>query len=250
MARQSSDAGLRRPAILLTRPAAASARFATAVTNRFGAKVETILSPLMQAVFHQPALPPVAFDAVIFTSEAGVEGARRLKTTGVPLPSRAYCVGDLTARAATSAGFKAVSAKGDASTLLALIQSAASAGPLLYLHGRDTRGGLAERLNLAGLVTHSALVYQQDPVPLTAKATTRLRQAEPVLIPLFSPRSADLLAAALPAGTAPLYLAAISAAVADRASRTPHRALHIAVRPDGEAMLDTLQELIILAQPS
>ena len=99
-------------------------------------------------------------------------------------------------------------------------------------------------------MTHDLLVYQQDPLPLTAHALHRVAQPAPVLVPIFSPRSADLLRALLPPITAPLYLAAMSKAVAAHAGLIPHRAMHIAARPDAGAMLDTLEELLILAQAS
>jgi uroporphyrinogen-III synthase len=248
MPKQSSDAATIRPAVLLTRPAAASARFAVAVAERFGTHVDTILSPLMQPVYLRPALPDHTFAAVVFTSEAGVEGALRLISAGIALPARAYCVGRLTAEAARLAGFEARSADGDAAALAQMIRKESLAGPLLYLHGRDTRGDLAERLNSAGIVTHSALVYQQDLLPLGEEARGRLAVSCPVLIPIFSPRSADILAAALTSCKAPLYLATMSAAVAERAQQIPHHALHVAVRPDAGAMLDTLDDLLILAQ--
>ncbi len=248
MSKQSSDAASLRPAVLLTRPAAASARFATAVTERFEDRVEVILSPLMHPVFFQPAVPGAAFEGVVFTSEAGVEGAHRLNASGISLPSRAYCVGDLTARAASAAGFDACSAGGDAAQLLAMIQRARPTGPLLYLHGRETRGDLAERLNSAGIETHSAQIYQQESLPPSPDALARLAQTGPVLIPIFSPRSATLLAADLASPTAPLYLVAMSAAVAANARTIPHRALQIAQRPDAVAMLDALEVLLNLTQ--
>ena len=248
MAKQSSEADGSVPAVLLTRPAAASSRFADALAHRFGAGVDPIVSPLMQPVFQQPDLPDPPLFAVIFTSDAGVEGARRLQAAGAALPPRAFCVGDRTARAATDAGFRAISADGDAKDLLRLIQETKPTAPLLYLHGRDTRGDLAENLHAAGLVTFAVQVYQQDPLPLSPRALARLAEDCPVLLPLFSPRSADLLAAQLPATTAPLYIAAMSAAVASRAAQIPHCALRIAARPDAEAMLDALDDLRILAQ--
>lgn len=248
MAKQSSDAAHLCPAVLLTRPAALSQRFARALSDRFGDRVKPLLSPLMEPVFHRPDLPAMPFMAVIFTSETAVEAARRLRLGGQTLPATAYCVGHRTARAASAAGFAATSADGDARTLASLIIAAAPPGPMLYLHGRDTRGDLAGKLISAGIETVSALVYQQDTLPLSPDALARMAQPVPILVPLFSPRSADLLAASLPAVTAPLYLAAISPAVARHAAPIPHQRLHVAARPDAEAMLDTLEDLLILAQ--
>lgn len=66
----------------------------------------------------------------------------------------------------------------------------------------------------------------------------------------FSPRSAALLAKALPLGmNAPLYLAALSPAVAEMAAAIPHAALVTAARPDADAMLDAVATLIVAASP-
>ncbi len=88
--------------MLLTRPAAQNARFAAQVTARFGPGVRFVDSPLLAPRFLDPTLPAGPFDAVVFTSETGVAGYRRL-TAEQALP--AWCVGPRTAEAARAAGF-------------------------------------------------------------------------------------------------------------------------------------------------
>lgn len=205
----------RLPAILLTRPPEQSARFAQALlADHPGLRV--VISPLLMPRLLSPALPAVNFSAVLLTSETAAEAARRIAAEGVPLPKAAFCVGARTARTAQAAGFDATSADGDAEALLALILARKPAPPLLYLHGRETRGDLAERLNSAGIETVSAIAYEQNLHPLTPEAQALLRSDQPVLAPVFSPRSAQALAdeCARIGASAPLTIAAISAAAA------------------------------------
>lgn len=228
--------------VLLTRPEAQSRAFAAALGDRFGARLRPIVAPLMAPRFLSPTLPEGPFDAVIFTSATAVDAALRL---GVLLPTRAFCVGARTAQAAQAAGFNASSADGDADDLVAEILSWSPEGRLLHLRGADSRGNVAERLTSSGIKTISAVVYQQEPQALTPEAVFLLKDPAPVILPIFSPRSAALLAAALPATTrATLQFAAISVAVADTIASIPHAALVIARQPDAKGMLDAIGTLL------
>jgi uroporphyrinogen-III synthase len=229
MARQS------RPTVLLTRPMVQGARFADAVAQRFP-DLPIVSAPLLAPVFLSPPLPPVEFAGLILTSETGVEGARRFLADGILLPERAWCVGDQTAAAANAAGFDAVSAKGDAAALVALIKAQKAGSPLLHLRGRDSRGDIAETLNSAGIETHSAIVYAQEPCGLTPQAQAILADDAPVIVPLFSPRSAALFAA-VPDMKAPLWVVALSPAVAQALGHLPVARLVTATKPDAAAMI-------------
>jgi uroporphyrinogen-III synthase len=233
--------------VLLTRPEAQSRAFAAALADRFGDRLRPIIAPLMAPRFLSPALPEGAFDAVIFTSATAVDAARRL---GTPLPKRAFCVGARTAQAAQAAGFNASSADGEADDLVAAILSGPPAGRLLHLRGADSRGDVAERLTSSGTRTVSAVVYQQEPQALTPQAVSLLNDPAPVILPLFSPRSAALLAAAMPAtARATLQIVAISVAVAKASASIPHSALVIARQPDADGMLDAVGTLPVVNPP-
>jgi uroporphyrinogen-III synthase len=239
MARQS-----RAPTLLLTRPAPQSQRFAAEVQAAFGA-LPVVLSPLMQAEDLHPTLPTDPIRAVILTSETGAEAAGRLNKAGAVLPKLAFCVGDRTARAAEAAGFEARSAKGDATALVALIRATIRDGTLLHLCGEDSAGGIAETLTNGGIVTHSAIIYVQKPRPLTAEALALFGQDGPVLVPVFSPRSARLLAQALrEPRRAPLWIAAISPAAAEAAAALNPDRMQTAERPDSENMLHAVAALL------
>ena len=77
--------------ILLTRPAAQSARFAMVLQRRF-VGVNILIAPLIEAVFLQPFVPRRDWAGVIFTSETGAMSARRIAADGTALPELAFCV--------------------------------------------------------------------------------------------------------------------------------------------------------------
>lgn len=232
--------------MLLTRPAAQSLRFTDQIAARFGDRIKAIISPLMKATFLYPTLPEIACTAVIFTSETGVAAAKRLQDAGHELPHKAICVGSHTATAATLSGFSARSAGADAANLLALILAAAPLdGPLLYLHGRDTSADIADALNSAGLETFSAMVYEQIAQSLTDPALAALASGQPIIVPLFSPRSATLLVAALKTPCpSPLLVVAMSQAVAIAAAPLRPFTIQIAATPDSESMLNATEVLL------
>ncbi len=242
MARQSTPgpATLGPPIpVLLTRPQAQSQTFAAALQARFGDRLRPVLAPLMAPVFLAPALPTGPFAAVIFTSATGVEAGRSLD-----LPKRAWCVGAQTAARARAAGFQALSADGDAAALVAAILADPPTGRLLHLRGEEVRGDVADMLNSAGLETFSAVVYRQDPQPLTSEARAVLAENGPVIVPLFSPRTGALFRQALPDDLrADLHFVAMSEAVADAVAGLAGTVV-IARRPDADAMLDAVAVLL------
>lgn len=232
MSRQS------RPKVIVTRPADQGAAFAARLAQAF-AGVEVIVAPLLAPQFLPHDLPRGRFAGVIFTSGTAVAAV-----AGDALPRRAYCVGQATARAARAAGFDAQSADGDAEALLAQIIAAPPPGPLLHLHGVETRGALAARLTAAGIPAQGVVVYRQQPQPLTPAAQTALAGDAPVILPVFSPRSAVLLADALAGARAPLLAAAMSPAVAAALGGLPLARLETAEHPDAAAMVAAVGRLI------
>ncbi len=239
MARQSISGVV---PVLLTRPEAEAQAFATALTDRFGGRVRPLLTPLMAVEYLAPSLPEGHFVGAVFTSASGVEGASRLRAS---LPGRAWCVGAKTAARAQAAGFEARSANGDADALVASILADPPGGRLLHLRGQEAQGEVAERLNSAGIETESAIVYRQLPQLLRAEGVEILRRPGIVLVPLFSPRSARLFAAALPARfAAELHLVVMSAAVAMAAEDVACASIEIAERPDAAAMVEAVARVL------
>ena len=228
------------PVLLVTRPREAGARFCEACAPRL-APIEPILAPVLEIVPRTAPIDLAGVRGLIFTSENGVRAfvaahARR------DLP--AWCVGAQTAAAARAAGIAAHEAGGDAASLLRLLRAERPAGPLLHLRGAHAAADLAEPLCAGGIPTRAAILYDQEERPLGPQAQAALAGARPVLLPLFSPRSAALLAGAAQSACAPLHPVAISAAAARQwQARRPRDAIRTAVRPDAGAICDALAHL-------
>jgi len=229
-----------RPAVLVTRPQAQAERFAARLAERLP-EARAVLSPLL-------AIAPVALEApmpdargLIFTSENAVAAfAGQNDRRDLPV----WCVGARTAAAALRAGFSrvrsAAAGGGDADALLEQLLRQRPSGPLLHLRGAHSRGDLADRLTAAGLPCSSVVVYDQPALSLTPPAVALLSGDSPVLLPLFSPRSARLFLDAAETVTAPLHPVAISPAVAGVWHAVRAEDVRIAARPDAEAMMDAL----------
>ena len=223
------------PLILLTRPRAQGARFGALCKAEFGTRAEVMQAPMQEIVWTRPspALPKDA--ALIFTSENGVRAALRAGA-GKGANRRAYCIGTRTAEVARKAGFDAVSADGTMEDLAALILQLPPGGPLVHLHGAFVRGDLAGQLAAAGLPATGHVVYEQRALPLEPEARAALASPRRVIAPLFSPRSARLLADAAPEmdNTA---LPCISKATQDCLPEALRHRATISDEPTGAAML-------------
>ncbi len=228
----------RLPAFLLTRPRAQSLRFAGQLRQALG-EVSATISPVIEAEWLRPILPEGTFRGVIFTSETAVAASAIVKAAGLTLPTTAWCVGDRTAAAARELGFDARSADGDAGALVAMICAQPTPGPLLHLHGEETRGDVAGHLCRAGVPTEGVVVYRQQAKPLTPEACALLGGRGGVAMPLFSPRSAALLLAQLqtvPLRATPVFFALSPAVDAELGEAAPGPCF-VAARPDVSALI-------------
>ncbi|WP_322867422.1 uroporphyrinogen-III synthase [Aquicoccus sp. G2-2] len=223
------------PAILLTRPEAASEQYATRLKARLGA-VEIVCSPLLRIEFRAAQIPP---GEPVFTSRNGVEAFCHAQ--GQPGGS-CWCVGEATAEAAKAVGFNAKAAGGDADSLVAAIRKSGESGPFVHMRGVHARGDLAQRLRAGGCAVDEVVLYDQHVQELSAAALTLLECEKPVIVPLFSPRTAAQFAQAR-SGEAPLYVAAMSAAVAEALGHMPLAALAIAQAPSVAAMDAAVESL-------
>lgn len=227
-----------RPTLLLTRPEPAATRFAAQVRGAFGNGLAIVVAPLMAPVFLDAALPG-GWDGTLFTSETGVRGLALLTAQR----GMAICVGPRTAAAAQAAGWQARALGGDAEGLVAALGAAPLTGRWLHARGREAAGKLAERLRAAGMTVTEAVVYAQEPQPLTPQARALLDGTAPVQVALFSPRSARLFLAQARDARAPLHIAAISAATAQAVEPLAPRRVEIAATPDAPGMLAALARL-------
>lgn len=226
------------PTLLITRPEPGDAEFAGAARDVLG-QVAVVQSPVMriEAQGDLPCLDDVR--ALILTSRQGVaQFVARSGRRDLPV----FAVGDGTAQAAQAAGMQAVSARGDAADLVACILEQGAPGPMLHLRGAHAAGDVAGALQCVGIDAREAVIYAQVPQPLSDAALDLLKGRAPVVLPLFSPRSAALLFDQV-TPRAPLSVLSISAAVTQAVPAGLAVDVHTVDRPDAAAMLSALPGL-------
>ncbi len=229
-----------QPTILITRPEGVATVFADQLRARLGCDVPITLSPLMRIEFCGELPDLTMFRTLIFTSRNGVAAFAALSDRR-DLPC--YTVGGGTAKAAQSQGLVARSANGAADDLIEKIIAENPPGPLLHVRGEHGAGDVANRLTAAGCPTSTAILYRQIHQPATQVARDLLQGKAPVIVPLFSPRSAQILFAEGGKSTC-LWIAALSQNVADMVPEGHARAVTVAENPDADAMLDTVIALV------
>ncbi len=193
------------PVVLVTRPEKQAHEFSATL----GAGVDVVISPVIRIEPRDISVEARNFDALIFTSPNGVLAASRsLDLKGL----RAVTVGDRTAQVANSFGMLTISARGVAEDLVATVIQEYAGGRVLFIRGRHTRGNIETKLKNAGIDTESCIAYDQCVQPLSEQAGRVLCGERPVILPLFSPRSAVLLSIEASAcqASAKLYLIGMS----------------------------------------
>ena len=227
------------PVIILTRPAAQSARFAEEL-RADGITAPIVVSPVtkISAVSCDEALPE--FDGAIFTSRNGV-------AYGPDGKGQAWCVGDKTADDASAKGWNAISASGDVENLLQRICADLKGAPevrtLIHFCGAEARGDLAERLTDVGISTSRHTVYRQDKLALNGDAIAALSDPISPVFPIFSPNSAKRLASQIPAGVQ-AHFVAISQATANALPAGVIKSLRVASFPTAQSLIIALRHAI------
>ncbi len=229
-----------RPTLILTRPQELADRFALALGD-IGADVS--VAP-MQRISAVPDLPmPSDQEILIVTSGAGAQLAGSMwDLTGF----RAYVVG---ARAATTLSDQGVTILGQAATapkLIAQIKQDNPAQPLHYLRGQFVSADIENALNMAGIETHSTVIYRQVTLPVPQKLRAALQGDKPLVLPLFSARSSVILgdASAEHGATCDLHLVAISAAVDLSWTGPVPLSRSWAASPDAGAMIEQIRDVV------
>lgn len=217
----------------MTRPRVASEAFVRLLPKDAHARIRPVFAPLIDIV----ASPVDAFmdtqDAAIFTSANGVlhgpNGLGRL----------AYCVGPATTTVARERGWNAQKSGHTADQLVATLLQKPPKQRLVHFSGTHTRGDVAARLARAGLSASRVTVYDQAPAKLSDEAYALLSGNAPVLVPLFSPRTASLFAESAPA-TNCASIIALSDTIAQALGSFCPAALRIASAPNADAMCDAI----------
>lgn len=232
------------PVMIVTRPAAQGTGFAKAVQSAWSGSLRVLHAPL---IVIRPVPVEVDFrniTDVIFTSANGVAAAQDL---AISPGLRGWCVGQKTATRAQAAGFMPIVGPGDADGLAAQIIADRPAGHFAHIRGQHTRGAVCQRLRDAGIQCTDVVAYDQSPCALSHAAQLAVKGKDPVLFPLFSPRTGTILSDQGPFA-AETHLVLMSARVGDNMNLTADTTT-IATQPTEAAMVTaTLQSLHGLTQ--
>jgi uroporphyrinogen-III synthase len=227
------------PLILLTRPAALNAEFARLIQDA-GIVADIVSSPVTEIAPLAIDTDVSQYDGAIFTSRNGVENA----PVGRGI---AWCVGEKTAQDARAKGWQARSAGGDANALFQRICADFAEMPdppkLVHYCGEDTRGRLAERLSDVGISTDGIVVYRQMSVKLSAEVIQAILDSNNVILPVFSPASAQRLVRQIPQGVE-LTFVAISQATAEVLPPQITKRIAIATSPNAQSLITALRHVI------
>lgn len=216
------------PTLLLTRPDAQSRGFLAECEAVLGRRIPAVIAPVMKIV-DVGDLPELdRFETIIATSSHAV---RRLGTEGALRGRRLFAVGEVTAELARGFGANAEALGQD---IVAFLDNYdAIHAPCVYVRGQHVRLDLASELTRRGVECEEAVVYDQVAQPLGRAGAALLAGGTPVVAPLFSARTAELLGRTSDI-RAPLTVIAMSSAVA--AAWSGAGDLRIVAEPTSDAM--------------
>lgn len=235
-----------QPTLLLTRPEPQSSDFLARCERGYGDRFSAVISPVLRIVDAGDIPPLDGYQNLIFTSGHAVH---RTGEAGLLKGRMVATVGQATAELACGYGAVAKAYGADLETFLT--NCADLADPCLHLRGGHTRGDLVLRLESMGIAASEAVIYEQLTLPPTRAAQALIAGPDPIIAPIFSPRSAQLLSRII-GRRADVTVIAMSQAVAD-ASRTIGE-VHIAAAPTIEAMcaatVASLHQAHLVARPT
>jgi uroporphyrinogen-III synthase len=220
------------PKIILTRPEPGLTKFSGQLAQEIpSANVYCEALQVIDFIPYQGDL--TRYSGFVFTSSNGVRAAKRWN-----LPSRlAFGVGKVTTELAHSYCDPVYDGGSDVEALIALIESMKPDGPLLHIRGRVSIGNLATRLSEYGIETHEAIGYEQNVCAPSDELIRLLRGGKSMILPLFSPKSAEILKT-LSTNREHWHVIAMSHAVAEIFDADDVLKLEIAQKPNGAEMLN------------
>ncbi|MEM7731538.1 MAG: uroporphyrinogen-III synthase [Pseudomonadota bacterium] len=210
--------------VLITRPQPGADAFAAMLQG-----LPVVVSSLMVIEPVQADLG--AADVVVITSSHAIPALNG---------QRCYCVGRATTDAARSAGSDAIMAGETAETAAQRIIADGPEGQIVYARGRHVAFDMVGALKASGLNASDVVVYDPRDAPLSDKACALLGGDDPVIVPLFSARSARLFFDACPE-TADLRVVAMSDGVARMVPEPHTRYLTTLPNPDAAAMAEAVR---------
>jgi uroporphyrinogen-III synthase len=228
---------MKKPILLLTRPKQRAISFMHGLRVDLLNNARVIVSPLLEisATGADPALESDA--SVIFTSTYAVGFAQ----SGEGRP--AYCVGEITKAAAIARGWDVKQVNATAEDLIADMNLSQIKGPLVHLAGRHVRGDIAQTLTKMGTYARLVTLYDQDLIPLSAEAQDALSGEDPVIVPLFSPRTASHFIDQA-SDMSQVHFVAMSPSVVEALGDATGKSLVVAQTPTAQEMRCCVEKLL------
>ena len=224
--------------LIMTRPEGSNTAFEAELAPEVRTRLEFIHSPLLEIVPMGEGSDPSEAEHAIFTSANGV----RFAPEGDGRP--AYCVGEKTTQLARSRGWDAVFAGATVAALKTYVQTKQPRGEMRHYSGVFVRGNVAAELSGADLTVVNIPIYDQRLLPFSAQAHAVLQGKTPVIVPLFSPRTAAHFASIAPAHPG-LHIIAMSSAVAKALDETALATLITAPDPTAKSMAESVENLVL-----
>ena len=227
--------------LLLTRPLGGNERFCLKIKHLLYS-CEILDNPIQKIDF-LPSLSKVNKNSVlIFTSANGLRAAKKHNL----INKKCFVVGANTKKIAVSFGYDVLGFSKDQENLLKLIKSKKPTESMVHIRGKHTVGNLSDALKRNQFSCLDIIGYNQEPLKIKKQNLQKIHSGRPVILPIFSSRSAELLQSNL--DLTGFNVIAISEAVAKIITGVELGELVISKKPDlnsmQEATLAILRRLI------
>ena len=227
--------------LLLTRPLDGNERFCLKIKDLLYS-CEILDNPIQKIDF-LPSLSKVNKNSVlIFTSANGLRAAKKHNL----INKKCFVVGANTKKIAVTFGYDVLGFSKDQENLLKLIKSKKPTESMVHIRGKHTVGNLCDALKRNQFSCLDIIGYNQEPLKIKKQNLQKIHSGRPVILPIFSSRSAELLQSNL--DLTGFNVIAISEAVAKIVTGVELGELVISKKPDlnsmQEATLAILRRLI------
>ena len=227
--------------LLLTRPLGGNERFCLKIKHLLYS-CEILDNPIQRIDF-LPSLSKVNKNSVlIFTSANGLRAAKKHNL----INKKCFVVGANTKKIAVSFGYDVLGFSKDQENLLKLIKSKKPTESMVHIRGKHTVGNLCDALKRNQFSCLDIIGYNQEPLKIKKQNLQKIHSGRPVILPIFSSRSAELLQSNL--DLTGFNVIAISEAVAKIVTGVELGELVVSKKPDlnsmQEATLAILRRLI------
>ena len=226
--------------ILITRPLHQSRRLKKSLVEQFGENLEICISPILEIKSFRVKINLSFFDGIIFTSENGVKAFTNLNKK---TDKKIYCVGAYTSEIARKSGLIVAHTEKDVGDLKTWLIENDAERRLLYLCGQHISNNLEMAFEESKITIVSQIIYDQLPRKLSPGAIQFLSDVRPVLLPIFSERSYEILSRQFQSSMkSPRIAICLSSAIANKVKDDEFEKVLISVQPDLESLIKVVRE--------